>query len=136
MNNLYTNKFTFSNLSSSKSSVANDFTTLMAFKFSPTTLFNSSYFLNTFSKYGWALNVINASNIARGSIVAIYTNDKFLFIENAIIKANIIITGPLTNSLIIIWNAFWTFVTSVVSLVTKLDVENLSIFVNEKFCML
>ena len=46
---------------------------------------------------------------------------------NDIIIANIIVIGDLTAPLIIIINASCTFVTSVVNLVTILDVLNLSI---------
>ena len=51
----------------------------------------------------------------------------------AITKANISIRGQRIAILISIINAFWTFVTSVVSLVTKDDVENLSMFSKEYF---
>ncbi len=52
--------------------------------------------------------------------------------RNAITKANIIIKGARTAILVSIINAFWTFVTSVVILVTRELVENLSILSKEK----
>ena len=59
------------------------------------------------------------------------TADSFKLIDITINKANIIIIGPLTKILIIIWKAICTLVTSVVIRVTKLEVENLSIFSKE-----
>ena len=54
----------------------------------------------------------------------------------AMISEKISISGQRTATLISIWYAFCRFVTSVVSLVTILDVENLSMLENEKFCTL
>lgn len=58
----------------------------------------------------------------------------FAFINAVIAKEKISINGALTAIRIIIWYAFWILVTSVVSLVTRLEVENLSMFEKEKVC--
>ena len=54
----------------------------------------------------------------------------------AIVIAMIIENGARTNMRRIIMYAFWIFVTSVVSLVTRPDGENLSILAKEKVCTL
>ena len=59
------------------------------------------------------------------------TEESLASMLNAISSEAINITGPLINILIIIIYANCTLVTSVVNLVIKLDVENLSIFSNE-----
>ena len=53
-------------------------------------------------------------------------------IINAIVKEKINISGLRIASRISIINASWTFITSVVILVTKDEVENLSMFSKEK----
>ena len=63
-------------------------------------------------------------------------NANLAFTVNDIISEKISIRGVLTTILINIWNAICIFVTSVVSLVIILDVLNLSIFLNEKSCIL
>ena len=74
--------------------------------------------------------------IAKIGIITKNTSDNSLLIDIAKNSEVISISGVLTAILIIIWKANCTFVTSVVSLVTKLLVENESIFVKEKFCTL
>jgi hypothetical protein len=64
------------------------------------------------------------------------TRESFQLILNVMMKAKIIIRGARTQIRMIIWNAVCTLVTSVVSRVTRPDVEYLSIFENEKSCML
>ena len=124
-----------SNLLISASSFTNDFTTLTPLTFSCTTLFNLSYVLNTFSKIGWTVLAINISKPPSIGEAIKNINATLGFIVNDMTRAQIIVIGALTAPLIIIINAICTFVTSVVSLVTILDVLNLSILKNEYFCI-
>ena len=58
-----------------------------------------------------------------------------LLILTAMITANTSMIGARNAMRISIWNAFWTLVTSVVSLVTREAVLNLSMFLKEKLCV-
>ena len=57
-------------------------------------------------------------------------------IVRIITRERIIIIGALASSLTLIIYASCTFVISVVSLVTRLEVEKWSMFLNEKSCIL
>ena len=56
------------------------------------------------------------------------------FTRNAITMEKIRVEGARTAMRMSIWKVFWRFVTSVVSRVTMLPVENLSMFEKEYFC--
>ena len=73
---------------------------------------------------------INITGIATKNTI-----DILIFILNTIIRAISIIIGLLATIIIIIIYAICTFLISDVSLVTRLPLENLSIFLNENFCI-
>ena len=91
-----------------------------------------SYFLNTLLKSGIAFLIIRKSANAKNGTNATYTVDSCGHILNAIIIAKMNIIGERTAMRIIIIYAICTLEISVVRRVTRLEVENLSIFVNEK----
>ena len=72
-----------------------------------------------------------ATNLVTG-IATANTATRVPLLCITIIIANTNIIGALKHILIVIWNACWTFWTSVVNRVIKDDVENESIFLNEK----
>ena len=127
---------TLPNFFFSSSSITNDFTTLIPATFSSTTLFKSSYFSNILFIIGCTFLIIKYSPIPTNGIKSKKISDNFTLIERAAHREMININGVLTAILIITWNAFCTFVTSVVNLVIKLLVENLSIFEKENSCTL
>ena len=62
--------------------------------------------------------------------------DSFALILKADMSENTSVSGLRVATRVIIIKEFCTFVTSVLSLVTRLAVENLSMFEKEKFCTL
>ena len=94
---------TFLNFFSSKSSLTNDFTTLIPLRFSCTTRLRESYILNTFSKTGWAFFIMKNIPTPSIGIAERNTRASLWFTLNAIIRANTSITGQRTATLTIIW---------------------------------
>ena len=80
--------------------------------------------------------MMSAIPTTRTGIAMRKTVASFALMDIAIINAKMNINGERTAILIIIINVFWTFVTSVVSLVTREAVENLSTLAKEKSCTL
>ena len=121
------------NLSCSYSSLAKPLTTRIPRTFSSMDSFILSYFLKTARKAGIASFPIMIRPTARigTTITKVVASEPPRTYAMMIAKANI--SGALTAILIIIINAFWTVVISVVILVTRDDVENLSMFPNENF---
>src|SRR5699024_10910417 len=99
---LYISVDIFPNFLFSLSSNKYDFTTLIPLTFSSTTLFRSSYLLNTLSNIGCTLLIMKYKAIPTTGISSKNINDSFIFIENAIINENISISGVLTTILVII----------------------------------
>ena len=94
-------------------------------------LFKVSYFLKTLLKRGIAS--FDTTYSPTPKIGTTKTNIHAIFppITNAIMNEKISMSGERMAVLIIIMYAIWMFEISVVSLVTKDDVENLSMFSNE-----
>ena len=90
----------FPNFFFSLSSSKYDFTTLIPFVFSSTTLLRTSYFLNTLSNIGCALLIITYRVIPITGISAKKINASFALIENDIISENISINGVRTTILV------------------------------------
>ena len=83
---------------------------------------------------GSALRIIrNSENPSTGTIPA-KMSASCLPTRTDITTANTSIIGARTAMRMHIMNAFWMFVTSVVSRVTSDEVENRSIFAKEKSC--
>ena len=83
-------------------------------------------------KYPWAERMIRYNTKPSTGMATINTRDSLALRVNAMIREKIIIIGALTSVRMIIMYAICTFVISVVIRVTRLAVENLSIFWNEK----
>ena len=86
---------------------------------------------NTRRNTGIAARITNASPMAKNGIV----NKKIIAsrppMMNPIANENTSISGQRIATRMIIMNAIWTFIISVVIRVTRLDTENLSMFSNE-----
>ena len=123
------------NLLFSWSSRTNALTTRIADTFSCTLALSASYLVNT------TLNVVMAFImiiIKANASTAIATRKIVLrsgLITKHIITEIVSISGGRTAIRMIIWNAFCTFVTSVVIRVTRPAVENLSILEKENSCI-
>ena len=87
-------------------------------------------------KNGTALVIIRKRPIASTGEVQRKISAIFAFMEKAITMEKISINGARMAVLIIIIYAISTLVTSVVSLVTSEEVENLSMLAKEKSCIL
>ena len=122
------------NFSFSYSSLAKPFTTRIPRTFSSMDSLSLSYFLKTARKAGIAsLPIITSPTPITGTtITKVVAREPPEINAITIAKANI--KGALTAILIAIMKAFWTVVISVVILVTREDVENLSMFPKENFC--
>ena len=114
----------------------NAFTTRIPLTFSCTLSLRASYFLNSLLNRGIAFEVMMTMPMTSMGSTSRYTTESEGAIMLAIVRANISMKGLRTAMRIIIMKAFWILVTSVVSLVTSDEVENLSIFANEKSCTL
>ena len=97
---------TLPNFFFSFSSITNDLTTLIAETFSSTTLFKSSYVLNTLFIIGCTRVSIKNKPIASIGIIIKNTSDNLGLIDIAKNNDIISISGVLTAILIIIWKAF------------------------------
>ena len=124
------------NFSFSYSSLAKPFTTRIPRTFSSIDSLSLSYFLKTARKAGIAsLPIITSPTAITGTTITnVVAREPPEINAITIAKANI--RGALTAILIAIMKAFWTVVISVVILVTRDEVENLSMFPNENFCTL
>ena len=136
MKSLHTSFAAALNFSFSKSSLTKDLTTRIPLMFSCTDSLSLSYFLNTLTNTGLTtLIILKRPNPRIGTTTAnIRDNFPPSFID--ITNAKISINGHRTAILIIIIKANCTLFTSVVILVTRLEEENLSMFENEKSCIL
>ena len=104
--------------------------------FSWTLAFRSSYFSNSFLNTGMTRCMMVKRPIPRITSPIMNIRVSFTLIRKHMTMLRIIIMGARTAILIVIWKAFWTFVTSVVILVTRPAVLNLSMLENEKVWML
>ena len=102
--------------------------------FSCTDSFIASYFLNTLLKSGSTLNTTKTRMLPSTGTSARKIHASVVLMVNAMTKENISMMGERTATRMIIINAICTLVTSVVIRVTRLDVENLSMFAKEKSC--
>ena len=118
----------------SYSSRTNDLTTRIPLTFSWMESFSLSYLRNTRRNSGITVRATAYSPSASSGTSAINTNARRPPITNDMVSAKISISGARTAIRIIIMNAICTLVISVVSRVTSDEVENRSIFSNEKSC--
>ena len=95
---------------------------------------SASYFLKTALNSGSALRIMKNSASPRIGTVPAKINASCLPTRMDITTANTSIIGARTAMRMHIMNAFWMFVTSVVSRVTSDEVENRSMFAKEKPC--
>ena len=122
------------NFDFSYSSRTYDLTTLIPETFSCTEALRASYFLNTLVKTFIAARMIKNNPNPTSGMSPIKMKAIKPPLMNAITAENIIISGALTTIRIIIAKAICTCETSVVILVTKEAIENLSILANENVC--
>ena len=108
----------------------------MACTFSCTELLSRSYFLNTALKSGIAVFAIRYRQKPSTGIMPAKMKASCLPTRMDMMLAKISIIGARTAIRVSIINACWTFATSVVRRVTREDVENRSMFENEKSCTL
>ena len=104
----------------------------MADTFSCTLALTSSYLWNISLKYFMAFAMISARINPKPHTAIRYTDASFAFTMKDIAIAMIKLKGARTHMRSNIWYAFCRLVTSVVILVTKLAVLNLSILEKEK----
>ena len=107
----------------------------MPFMFSWMDSFIASYFLNTFVKMGSTFLKMTNSPTPKTGMIARKMSAIFQLMVKDMMTETTSIMGLRTAMRMIIMNAFWMLMTSVVIRVTRLDAENLSMLEKENPCI-